>query len=87
MDGLRETFGRQQHCSLADNPADDPAKISPVSVVSQPQKLPANVNGLSLKVATGEAAIIVAEAVLGNIGLLSIVIKYALESSLEAALE
>ena len=45
---------------------------------------PINVNGLSVKVAKGEAATIMAETVLGNMELLSTVIKYALESNAQA---
>ena len=45
---------------------------------------PINVNGLSVKVAKGEAATIVADAVLGNMELLSTVIKCALESNAQA---
>lgn len=45
---------------------------------------PINANGLSVKVAKGEAKIIVTEAVLSNMELLSNVIKYALESNAQA---
>ena len=45
---------------------------------------PINVNGLSVKVAKGEAATIVADAVLNNMDLLSNVIKCALESNAQA---
>ena len=41
-------------------------------------------NGLSVKVAKGEAGTNVAEAVFGNTELLSTVIKYALESNAQA---
>ena len=45
---------------------------------------PINMNGLSVKVAKGEAGTNVAEAVLCNTELLSTVIKYALESNAQA---
>ena len=45
---------------------------------------PVNVDGLSVKVAKGEAATNVADAVLGNMEQLSTVIKWALESNAQA---
>ena len=57
------------------------AGLTPTSL---PVVAPINVNGLSVKVAKGEAATIVADAVLNNMDLLSNVIKCALESNAQA---